>query len=292
MFVQQGAALFVQSGTVEAGTVAAGAAGQAFGGNVPGGAGSAFGGGLFIEGNQAVTLDPPSGQELLVSGAIADENGSVSGSGGAGALIVTGGGIVALTADNTFSGGTTLEGGALLVLDASGAAGKGGIAFAGAGALLLAGGVTLGAQNAVSSFVAGDTIDLLGLTFATGASAIDDGGELTVVSNGITLSVPTSGVRSGVFTARQDAGTGTEVVACFVAGTRIATPGGACRSSGCVRATRCVPGPASRGSRGADRGGSIAGRSGRRRGRSAFSAARSAPACRAVISGCHPIMRC
>ena len=54
-------------------------------------------------------------------------------------------------------------------------------------------------QNAVINFAAGDTIDLLGQTFATGASAIDDGGEPTVVSNGTTLSVRPAACAGGFY---------------------------------------------------------------------------------------------
>jgi hypothetical protein len=132
VFVQQGATLTIEAGTVANGSVKGGAAGTS--GTASGGAGAAYGAGLFIQGNEAVTLAPGIGQNLLVSGVIADQdgayisqNGTIEASGtsadgtpfDAVGTLVIGAGTVSLTAANTFSGPVIVQSGGELVLTAN-----------------------------------------------------------------------------------------------------------------------------------------------------------------------------
>jgi autotransporter-associated beta strand protein len=130
VFVQQGRVLLIEGGSLAAGTVQGGAAGATGGvAGHAGGTGDLFGNGMFIQGNQAVTLDPTLGQVLTIAGVISDQTGS-GGTGtndGAGALVVGGPGSVVLSADNTFTGGITLTAGARLELAATEAGGGAGL---------------------------------------------------------------------------------------------------------------------------------------------------------------------
>ena len=121
IFVQQGGTLVVQGGSLGNGIVNPGTASQG------GTSGSAFGSALFIQGNQTVTLAATSGKTLDVAGTIADQTGSLptASSHGAGGLVVAGGGTVRLDAANTYTGGTTIEGGSTLLLPTVGAGGTG-----------------------------------------------------------------------------------------------------------------------------------------------------------------------
>ncbi len=118
IFVQQGGSLTIEGGSLTGGTVTpglgAGAAGD----------GSAYGSGIFIQGNQSISFAPPTDQTLTINDVIADQ----SGSGGAGSVIVDGAGTVVLDATNTFTGGITLEQGTLDLATPS-AAGTGAITF-------------------------------------------------------------------------------------------------------------------------------------------------------------------
>jgi autotransporter-associated beta strand protein len=114
IFVEQGAQLTINGGTLQNGTV--------IGGGGPGGAGGAFGSGLFLQGNEAITLAAPTGQTLVEAGAIADQDGvyfkltggttpptgsSADGTpnAGLGTLVVAGPGVVLLNADLSEFGG-------------------------------------------------------------------------------------------------------------------------------------------------------------------------------------------
>ena len=96
-----------------------------------GGNGQAFGGGLFLQGDETITLAPAAGTVETISGVIADQTGS-GGTGtnaGAGGLILDGAGTLDLTAANTFTFGVTIDAGTL-ELGNSGGAGSGEITFA------------------------------------------------------------------------------------------------------------------------------------------------------------------
>jgi hypothetical protein len=110
IFVMQGASLNVEGGTLGEGSVTKGLGATN---------GQAYGAGIFIEGNQSVTFGTgqTAGQTTTVSGDIADMTGSQDPSGqtGTGSVIIAGAGTVVLGGNNTYTGGTTVEGGTLSI---------------------------------------------------------------------------------------------------------------------------------------------------------------------------------
>jgi hypothetical protein len=226
VFVQGGGILTLGgAGTVAAGTVAGGAGGivsetDGNGTGTTGTAGSAFGNDIFIQNNstsvvQGITFAPGSGHLLTLTGVIADEKGS----GGTGAnatqgkVVVQGGGTIRLTGSNTFQGGVSVSASSTLDLGGTRAAGPGEITLGtGSNDLILeSAAITNGTtfSNGVSGFDASDEIDLSGLTFHAGATALINNGTLTVISSGTTDTVLVPGVSSLSLTAVQDAGSGT-----------------------------------------------------------------------------------
>ena len=183
VFVQQGGSLTIEGGNLSGGTVTKGLGGT--GGAGAGGDGSAYGTGIFIQGNQTVTLAPATGQTLTISDVIADMHGSVSADVGAGILALNGAGTVELSAANTYTGGTTLAGGVTFDVHQSSAAGTGNITFGTGADTLQIDGTTM-PTNTIATFGAVDTLDLRGLLFHTGATATLNSGTLTVVSNSVT----------------------------------------------------------------------------------------------------------
>jgi autotransporter-associated beta strand protein len=113
------------------------------------------------------------GKSPTVLGAIDDGNALGSGTGG-GSLVKVGHDTLTLAGvGNTYSGGTTLEGGAL-DLAALGAAGTGPIAFAGRATLKIENAALSGhvfATNNIDFFAKHDVLDLTGLHFHAGATA-------------------------------------------------------------------------------------------------------------------------
>jgi len=187
VFVQQGASITIAgTSSLAAGTVSGGS-----GGNSGQGLGSA----IFIQGTNSLTLAPSAGGTETVAGVIADQ----AGTGGVATLVVNGAGTLKLTAANTYTGGTTLQAGTLEI--ASGAvAGTGTISFTATAAAALRLDATLtGTSNSFAAKVVNfgdvDTIDLRGLSFATGATAVLSSGTLLTVTSGsnsekITLATP------------------------------------------------------------------------------------------------------
>jgi Hint domain/Passenger-associated-transport-repeat len=225
VFVQQGGTLIIGSGSLAAGAVIAGAAGTA---TNAGTAGSAFGNGIFIENTsttvtQFVSLSPAAGNTLTIGGQIADQAGSLNQAGDSsatateGGLVVTGGGKVVLqstTALDNYTGGTKLQGGTTLDLNAGTAAGTGAVTFGtGFGDLQIQSAAMTGSSfaNTIAGIVAGDVIDLASLSFHAGASATVSGSTLKVISNSATQTLTVSGSPSG-FSVVQDAGTGSDVI--------------------------------------------------------------------------------
>ena len=248
-----GGAVFVESGgtltisgtsTVSGNTATGGTAG-------PDGAaaGSGFGSGIFYQGTDgtASTLTIGVGNQTI-SNVIADYTGSggtnpdggtdAADQGGSLALDKTGGGTLTLAADNTYSGGTTVDAGSTLELAASGAAGSGAITLVGDPAIVidaaaLPAGGTL--TNPIDGFGVGDTIDLVGLSFVSGdtsASIVDTNGTLKVTDGTNTDTLTLTGVaQTQQFTATNDGttshGTLVEDLPCYCRGTLIATERGA-----------------------------------------------------------------
>ena len=85
---------------------------QPLGGGGQAGSGRAYGSGIFIQGNQTLTLGPTAGQTLTIADVIADMTGSHDASGltGSGTLAIDGGGELVLSAANTYTGNTTVTG--------------------------------------------------------------------------------------------------------------------------------------------------------------------------------------
>lgn len=150
IFVQEGGSLTLSGGlTINGNTVTAGA-----GGGGGSNSGSAFGSGIFLQGNGALTFKPGSGQTQTITDVIADQTGSggTGANAGAWALRQTGPGMLTLSAANAYSGGTTIS----------------------AGTLQLAGAGTLGLTSATTT-VSGGTLDLGGTTQTQAALNLANG---------------------------------------------------------------------------------------------------------------------
>ncbi len=246
-----GGAIFVESG----GYLSFAGGGET-GGSVTGGAGhnagSAFGAGLFLQGNQQVTLIATVAQPLMISDVIADQTGSDQPAGGgaptgysadgtpnagAGQLLIQGAGVVTLSAANTFVGGVTVESGTLELANAT-AAGSGAISFVRGHPATLRIDAHDAPANTIRGFLPGDTIDLA--NFPDGYSVGLFPGNSLVVS-GIDQSSgvgstdvlqfdPAQNFGGASFQLADDTRGGTAVtvtgIACFCRGTRIATERG------------------------------------------------------------------
>ena len=219
IFVAQGSSLVVDGGLLSLGSVSGGAAGANDGGNSSPdvGAGEAFGSGVFLQGNETITLAAPAGETLNVSGVIADQTGSGGNAtnAGAGALVIDDAGTVELDATNTFVGGITIGSGTL-DLAHTGAAGGGTIRFD-AGALAFAAADV--PVNQIDDFGGGDSIIVSGFA-ETGHSYAD--GVLTLDGAGGPLHLNLA-VAAGAALEVAAVGGTTVVTACFAEGTRIAT---------------------------------------------------------------------
>ena len=174
IFVMAGASLTIEGGNLAAGSVAGGLGANG------GGNGQAFGDGLFLQGNETITLAPTAGTVETISGVVADETGSggTGANAGAGSLTLNGLGILDLTAANTYTGGTTIDQGVLELGNAS-AAGSGGITFAStSGELEYAAGANL--ANTISGFGGADEIDFAKVKYAAGDHAVDNSGKVAI----------------------------------------------------------------------------------------------------------------
>jgi autotransporter-associated beta strand protein len=146
-----------------------------------GGNGQAFGGGLFLQGNETITLAPAVNTVETISGVVADQTGS-GGTGthaGAGRLVIGGAGTVDLTAANTYAGGTTISAGALQI-GAGGSTGSivgnvvdnGRLAFDRSNNVTFAGVVS--GTGSLTQLGAG-TLDLTAANTYAGGTTINDG---------------------------------------------------------------------------------------------------------------------
>ncbi|HTW71902.1 MAG TPA: hypothetical protein VME47_18600, partial [Acetobacteraceae bacterium] len=188
VFVYKGGSLIIGSGTLAGGSVAGGAGGvSSHSAAHNGGTGSAFGSGIFLYGNgQAATFTPALGKSVTVDDQIYDQKGAGNGS-NTGLVILDGAGELILAATNSFWGGTTLEGGGTLELNASGAGGSGGITFGSGSNRLLINSSELpnggSLVNTINGFAFGDVIELAGLGYATGATSLTVSGSIVKVTS-------------------------------------------------------------------------------------------------------------
>jgi hypothetical protein len=231
IFVQQGATLTIEGGTLDNGTVTAG---QGAGG---GAAGQAYGSGIFIQGDQSVTFGTgqTAGQTTRVNGVITDQTGSdttdIYNDPGAGSVIVAGTGTVVLGADNTYTGGTTIQSGTL-ELGAAHAAGSGAIKFD-PGTLEFTSATA--PTNPIENFGAGDTIQIDDFTEQSGTyfnNTLTLHG--TNGSGGVIVTLDVPGLAPSNFavnvaddTTTISYGTGeSDIVPCYCPGTLIRTKRG------------------------------------------------------------------
>ena len=216
IFVAQGGILTIGVVGLNAGLVAGGSAGSQSAGISPGTvlptAGQAFGNGIFLQGNQSITFAPPSGVTTAISSIIADMNGSIAGSGGAGSVIMNGAGTLKLAVAEPYTGGTRIGNGTLELVTPK-AAGTGNIGF---GAVAPGGPAVLQIDtlaqptNTITGLGTGDTIDLRALPFVSGATAKIADNKLTVTSGGqsVTLNVQSA---NAALNATPDGSGGTDV---------------------------------------------------------------------------------
>ena len=189
IFVQQGGSLTIEGASLlTGGSVAEGIGGAPHILGTPsqhaaaaGQSGLALGGGIFIQGTWTVSLAAGSGQTLTIDDVIADQGGS----GGSGGITVGGGGTVELDADNTYTGGTKITGGATLIVDGSIADSavevEGSGTFGGNGS---AGAVTV---DAGGTFALGDpaTMTVASLSLANGSNFDEEIGGASSGTGGV-----------------------------------------------------------------------------------------------------------
>ncbi len=244
IFVQQGGGLSLASGTIDGGT-ARGGSSQV---GVPG---SGLGAGIFLQGDQQITLSPAAGQTLAIGDPIADQTGSTGQTGlsaagdplaGSGSVRIDGPGTVVLSASEvspegatllgeTYSGGTTLAGGTLeLTLD--GHLGGGDVTFAGPATLAfdVLDGVGKDGFNTIDGFAPGDVINLRSIDFIDNyqieQNTSDPQDVFIFGSNGNYERLEITGAHDLRLGAAADGSLTLYEAPCFARGTRIDTPDG------------------------------------------------------------------
>ncbi|QSA96392.1 autotransporter domain-containing protein [Methylococcus sp. EFPC2] len=184
IFVREGGSLNVTGNLSETGGSVT--AGQGVASPLASGNGSAYGSGLFLQGNGTLTFSPSSGETQTINGVIADQTGSGGTGANAGSWSISkqGAGLLTLNASNTYTGGTAINAGVLQIASLSNL-GSGGVSFDG-GSLRLVSALTI--DRTLSLNTGGGTLDTNGLD-ATVSSAIGGSGGLTKAGAGtLTLS--------------------------------------------------------------------------------------------------------
>ncbi len=236
IFVQQGGSLAIIGGSLSGGSAIGGMDGEGPVVGQNGSAGQGLGSGIFLHGNQLITLSALPGGTLTVADVIDDA--TAGGGTQAGGLIIAAGGTVALTAANRFAGGITLQDGAALRLGQAESAGSGAIRFAADAQATLVIEGTEAPSVLLQGLGAGSTIALRAIAPGS-AQAVVEAGNRVSVSTGtrsLVLRIDPAidlATRSIVLSAADGGGTALVLpppaggaVACFRHGTAIATPGG------------------------------------------------------------------
>lgn len=162
--------------TVEGGSFSGDAA--TGGQGAPGaGSGQGYGSNIFLAGDQVFQAAAAPGQVTSITG-LTDQTGSgdASGQGGVATVVAEGGGTVVLSGTSNFSGNVVVADGTTLVLAGAQAAGSGNITFGSplGTAIVQVDAAALSAANILdtplSGMVAGDSVDLVGLSGATQVS--------------------------------------------------------------------------------------------------------------------------
>ena len=241
IFVQAGGSLAILGGGIAGGSATGGAGGAGPVVGRDGTAGQGQGSGIFLQGNQLVTLGALPYGTLTVADVIADSTpGTGTGTGtGSGGLIIATGGTVQLTAANSFTGGITIQDGATLRLGQAASAGSGPIRFAAGSTATLVIDGTATPTSILQGIGDGSAIALRVIDAATATVTITPGNLLRIVDAAQSLVLrldPTLNFDALTIALSADPGGGTRLsllsapgasVACFRHGTAIATPWGA-----------------------------------------------------------------
>ncbi len=185
VFVVAGGSLTINgTGTVSGGSTTGGTGGGTAG------AGSAFGTGFFVQGS---TLSFGGSGSYTVSDVIADQNGSggsatsdgLGGTGGSSSLAKSGTGTLVLSGANTYTGGTTINGGVIAISSAD-SLGTGGLTLNGGtlrtdAALTIANATTLGSGGGTIN-TNGNNVTLDGAIDGAGGLTKSGAGTLTLTA--------------------------------------------------------------------------------------------------------------
>jgi hypothetical protein len=157
---------------------------------------------VLIGNGQTVDLLATPGTTATIAGVIADQ----SGSGAPGTLAIGGGGTLALSAANTYAGGTTVTDGTTLLLGTATGLGVGTIAIEGAAIVQ----TSTPFANTITAL--DGVLDDTRLSYSAGAFAVLSGDVLTLTSGAATAVFSTDGSVTGPLVAASDGAGGTEVI--------------------------------------------------------------------------------